>query len=118
LDLYVGSVVVVNNDLIGIVLFMGSLIGGIFGALLAGLISYNIDSTRLWVYVVIGFLIGMSMTVCAMEVVDSAAAALLVCFADDPEALAEAHPLVYQKLRRAFWDFYGLEVGPDVHGAA
>jgi len=50
--------------------------------------------------------IGLAMTLCAMEVVESCVAALFVCFAEDPRALADSKPETYTALTEAFRGFY------------
>jgi hypothetical protein len=45
-----------------------------------------------WAYLIVGFLVSFAITTVVMEVVESGVAALFVCVAEEPQALAQNHP--------------------------
>jgi len=96
-----GFEVIVNDDLTGMVLAMGCLLGavvvGLFGALWASLL--NFDG---WIIVgVLAFVIGYVMVALIMTVIQSAVATTYVVWAEDPATLAQTRPEYYGKLRQA-----------------
>jgi hypothetical protein len=97
-------VTIINDDLVGIVLLVGALFGGAVVGVISAVVSYSMShSTNLvWIWALIGFLMGFAMIICATEVVESGVSALYVCYADDPEVLARNRPYVYNELTRAF----------------
>jgi Plasma-membrane choline transporter len=102
---------IVNDDLIGMVLVIASLVSGLVVAGLGALISkFGFDEPNWGMFALIGFFVGFGMTIVVMEVIDSLVAALFVCYADDPATLSATKPQDYQKLTNAMNEFY-----PDVH---
>eukprot|EP01126_Amoeba_proteus_P016282 TRINITY_DN1750_c0_g1_i25.p2 TRINITY_DN1750_c0_g1~~TRINITY_DN1750_c0_g1_i25.p2 ORF type:complete len:173 (+),score=36.18 TRINITY_DN1750_c0_g1_i25:1223-1741(+) len=88
---------IVNDNLIGSVLFLGALLtavvtGGV-GYLLAFFWGY--DALTLFS---VGIPIGLVMGLVTMQIVDSAVTCLFVCFADDPEILRDTCPGMWQRL--------------------
>jgi len=93
---------IINDDLTGTVLAFGCIIGGLFGAVLGAVLGYLvIPVPNWWIWPIVGFLIGYAMTLVCMEVVASGIVALFVCFAEDPQALNETKPEVYNRFRNA-----------------
>jgi len=100
---------IINDDLISGVIIFGSLIGAmVVGAvgLIIGKYTYGY-SENYGIFVLVGVLIGFAMIVSCMEVIESSVAALFVCYAEDPQALAETKPDVNARLTAAFSEFYG-----------
>jgi len=97
-----GFDLLINDQLIEPVLVLGALIVGaltaIFGVLLAKF-AWNLQFWGAWAFV--GFLVGLAIAICAMEVVSSCVATLFVCYAEDPNALAQTKPNDYNRLSNA-----------------
>lgn len=90
--------------MIGGVLAFASLIGGCMVAAIGTLLAryaFSIETSELWVWIIIAFVIGLAMTAIAMEVVASAVCSIFVCFAEDPQALQLSKPAVYAKFYTA-----------------
>lgn len=88
-----GIEAMINDNLIGNVLFMGSLLVGILSSLLGYLYLlaskpvYNTDGSMTPVVMLICFVIGMSMFSTIATVISSGVTTTFVCLAEDPEAL-------------------------------
>lgn len=104
-----GIDMIINDDLTGMVMTFGSLIGGLvtgaFGYYMSAILYPSPSSSTSSDYIlwtVVAFLIGFVLCMCAMEVVHSCIASFFVCFAEDPAALYSAKPQVYQKISEAW----------------
>jgi len=102
-----GFEMLINDDLTGMVLAMGCLIGavvcGLFGAFWAS--TLNFDG---WIVVgVLALVIGYIMVALIMSVISSAVATTYVVWAEDPALLAQTRPDHYNKLRGAAQQAYG-----------
>lgn len=106
-----GFAAVMNDDLIGFVVFVGVIFGGLISAGVGAVVAFAMHQSGFIVgaYALIGFLVGMALLVSVMEVVESAVAALFVCFAQDPNALYNSHREKYIELNDAFNACYGLD---------
>ena len=89
-----------NDSIIGTVLGFACFMGGLTSAAACALLSHLIftEGGVWWIWALIGFVIGFSLTMCATEVVDSAVIALFVCLAEAPDVLQQTKPEEYQKL--------------------
>jgi len=97
-----GIDMIINDDLIGGVLFFGALISGLFTAAVGALSARYLLVESAWgLWAGIGFLVGFAMTMIVMEVVASAVCALFVCWAEDPETLQTTKYDVYSKFMNA-----------------
>jgi len=98
-----GLDIIINDNLIGSVLFFGALAVGLANGAFGLALSYYIFKyTASYVlFGFIGLLIGTAMALCAMEVVDSCVASCFVCYAEDPEALQRTKPTTYDRLTNA-----------------
>jgi len=97
-----GLDIVINDNLIGGVLFFGALLVGLFNGGLGLALSYfifNANHYALWGFV--GLVVGTAMALCAMEVVESCVASCFVCYAEDPEALQRTKQATYDRLTNA-----------------
>lgn len=93
----------VNDQLISPVLAFGAILVGLLCAVVSVLLAYVAWDLEYWgAWAFAGFLIGLAVSLCAMEVVESCIATLFVCFAEDPEALARTKPTEYNRLDSAF----------------
>jgi hypothetical protein len=102
-----GFEMIINDDLTGMVLAMGCIIGavitGIFGALWAA--ALNFDG---WIVVgIIALVIGYIMVALIMNVIQSAVATTYVVWAEDSALLNQTRPEHYTKLRDAANLAYG-----------
>jgi len=103
----------INDQLISPVLFIGSLIVGLLCAAIGALVGYSAMNLMYWGWwAFAGFILGFAIAMCAMEVVESCVAAMFVCFAEDPEALARTKPQEYNRLNQSFHGRM-VELGPN-----
>jgi len=90
---------VVNDNLIGSVLFFGSLFSGLASGLAAILVGASIlPSLSLLGLFFIGFVIGLVLASCVLEVIASAVAAFFVCLSEDVQKLRENHTELHDRL--------------------
>lgn len=88
-----GIEAMINDNLIGNVLFMGGLLVGVLCGLLGFIYlqvsspAYNRDGGMTPVVIMVCFLIGASMFSSIATVISSGVATTFVCLAEDPEAL-------------------------------
>jgi len=99
---YRGFDLIINDNIIGGVLILGAvivgLITGAIGIIFAKFV-FNLDFWALWG--VVGLLVGMGISICAMEVIESSVCACFVCYCEDPEALQRTKPQIYLKFTNA-----------------
>merc|ERR1712242_236785 len=109
-----GFTALINDDLTGMVLFAGAMIGGVVTAGCGGAVGYafyggNDDESVAYgipaALASTGFLIGLILTMTTLYVVRSSVVALFVCFAEEPAALSENRPEEYQRLTGAQPEF-------------
>ena len=102
-----GIQALINDDLTGLAIFAGALIGGIVSAgigYLLGYIFYHTDDhhdVRVWVPVslaVYGFFVGLLFCMTVLYVVHSSIVCLFVCYCEDPATLSENRPEEYQRI--------------------
>jgi len=97
-----GFDMLINDNLIDGALIFGSFIIGILTGIISTLLAYSAFNLEFWgLYGFIGFLIGLIMGVCTLEVIESTVASCFVCFAEDPAALNRTKPQEYSKLDNA-----------------
>jgi hypothetical protein len=97
-----GVSALINDDIIGPVLFVASLMTGLVGAGAAGILAKTIWPQPLWgLWALIGGLVAMAICFVALEVVASAVVALFVCWSEDPEALNRTKPHLYAAMQGA-----------------
>lgn len=58
---------------------------------------------------IIGFFVGVGVSIIPLSVIDSSVATVFVCYAEDPAIFAQNRPELYQPLTQAWYDLY-----PDV----
>mmetsp|Transcript_9969 Transcript_9969/g.29413 ORF Transcript_9969/g.29413 Transcript_9969/m.29413 type:complete len:805 (-) Transcript_9969:954-3368(-) len=104
---------IVNDGLIGNVLFFGCLIGGALAALVAAIIGSILGRELVTAIGLAGFLVGFMIVQQVTELVESATATIFVCYADDPQSLARTHPVEFGLITTAFTSHF-----PQVMGAA
>jgi hypothetical protein len=102
-DLFVaqGFTMIINDDLTGMVLQLGMFLGGAAAAVVSALWGMASYDDIWWVFAVMGFLIGYIMSALFMTVISSAVATTLVCWAEDPNAVAANRPEFFQRIRAA-----------------
>jgi hypothetical protein len=110
-----GLSAVINDNLIGGVLMLATVMGGVMVAVVGGVMARFVIKEPDWgVWAVAGFLIGLALTLCAMEVVESCVAALFVCYAEDPAALRDSKPQFYAQLTNAFSLIYSDDASQPI----
>jgi len=98
-----GVEAIINDDLISGILTMGSLGAAIICASLGGILGYAVLPSGDWVpTAVAGFIIGFSLVILALEVVESGVATIFVSFAMDKGALQRADPILYENFRSRY----------------
>jgi len=106
---------IINDDLSNLVLASGAFVGGVLTFLLGGFLTLAMFSNYdlgvaiaiAIVMAIIGFFIGYYFTLEFMYAVHSAIKAIFVCWAEDPAALRETHPLCYNLMALAWAKVYG-----------
>merc|ERR1719502_257188 len=109
-----GWTVIIHDDLLGVVLFFGSL-----GIALSGVVigtgyaqqaqDYDAPYMRTLatvVYGIIGFFAGIFASFQVFSVLNSGFATVLVAWAEDPQALNSSHPALYANLYNAWLEFH------------
>jgi len=99
---YRGFDLIINDNIISGVLGLGALLVGLItGAvgIIFSLFVFQLDFWALWG--IVGLLVGMGISMCAMEVIESSVCACFVCYCEDPEALQRTKPLIYAKFTNA-----------------
>jgi len=121
-----GLTAIINDDLTGIALVCGSMIGAVVSAIAGYVIGYafygNDDdedvSTLLPVALAVGgFFVGLILCRCVLQVIASAVIALFVCYAEDPASMFANRPEEYQRLldaKPAWGDVYTTYGGAQV----
>lgn len=93
---------VINDNLISGVLLMGSILAGILCAVVGGLIALA-WAPAYWVILAAAcFVIGVSLVMLTMEVVESGVATIFVCFAMDAPALQRTSPELYRTFTETY----------------
>jgi len=106
-----GFEVIVNDDLTGMVLAMGSIIGGVVTGVICGVWAHAELASMAWVYIgIVGFVIGYIMVFLIMTVIQSAVATTYVVWSEDPATITQTRPAHYQKLRDAANIAYGVSL--------
>eukprot|EP00842_Homolaphlyctis_polyrhiza_P005899 jgi/Hompol1/630/HPOL_001264-RA len=98
---------IINDDLVGNVLSLGSFCVGLITCLVGFLyvyISPNIPHTvgNYVVVCIVAFVIGIAEFSIMAGVIDSGIATTFVCLAEDPAALARTKPELYQKIAQVY----------------
>jgi len=93
----------INDDLSGMVLGLGSFLGGLAACAVGTLVAWAISSSdgSYMVLGVISFLMGMLMTSLVMSVISSAVATTYVLWAQCPGELSQTRPQEFQAIREA-----------------
>jgi hypothetical protein len=99
-----GFDLIINDDLIESVLFMGALACGAVGAGSAYFVARDSDDNEKITCAVAGFVIGIGMMSIVNALVVSCVKSLYVCFAQDPLVLYNTKRSKYDKLTRAWME--------------
>ncbi|KAF1796272.1 plasma-membrane choline transporter-domain-containing protein [Mucor lusitanicus] len=103
-----GIEALINDNLIGNVLFMGTLLVGVLSSLLGYLYlliakpAYNATGNMTPIVMLICFIIGMSMFSTISTVISSGVITTFVCLAEDPEALRRVNPELFEAIRQTW----------------
>ncbi|KAI7870122.1 plasma-membrane choline transporter-domain-containing protein [Spinellus fusiger] len=103
-----GIEAIINDNLIGNVLFMGVILVGILSSLFGFIYleiakpAYNTTGNMTAVVVLVCFLTGASMFSSIATVISSGVATVFVCLAEDPEALRRSQPMLFEKIRETW----------------
>ncbi|KAI8895528.1 choline transporter-like protein [Globomyces pollinis-pini] len=99
---------IINDDLIGNVLGMGSLaIGLVTGGVACLYVYVNpnfVDKSAIYyaVFGLIGLFVGITEFSILAGVIDSGVITTFVCLAEDPQALAQTKPELYRKIQEVY----------------
>ncbi|ETO22525.1 hypothetical protein RFI_14675 [Reticulomyxa filosa] len=107
---------IINDDLSNLVLAAGAIAGGVITSLIGGLLGYlffvNYGHFVGIVFgvllAIVGLYIGYFFTLEFMFAIASAIKAIFVCWAEDPAALKETHPLCYELMAQAWRKVYNI----------
>ncbi|ORX91785.1 DUF580-domain-containing protein [Basidiobolus meristosporus CBS 931.73] len=103
-----GVEAIINDNLIGNVLTMGGLLVGVITALLTYLFilvfkpAVNSNGSFTVIFIIFGFLIGLTLFILVAEVIESGTATTFVCLAEDPNALRQSQPELFEKIRQTY----------------
>ncbi|CAG8691768.1 4741_t:CDS:2 [Cetraspora pellucida] len=102
-----GIEAIINDDLIGNVLTMGSLLIGVLCGLLGFVYIYLFithlltdNPTLIIIFVLICFVIGFMMCVVITDAISSGVSTTFVALAEDPDALRRTKPLLFERIRQ------------------
>uniref|UniRef100_A0A6B2L3D2 Choline transporter-like protein n=1 Tax=Arcella intermedia TaxID=1963864 RepID=A0A6B2L3D2_9EUKA len=99
-----GLEAIINDNLVDGVLWVGvllnGLVSGLIGIGLSFLIFGHLESVIVFFF--LGFFIGFILMILAMQVIDSGIACMMVCFAEDRNALMRTNPTLYNELCRTY----------------
>lgn len=94
---------IINDQLIGNVLAIGALLVGLVCAGLGFLIAKEFVETNQAIFVsLISFLIGFFFMSLVTQVIESGTATTFVCIAENPHAISQTKPELYQKIRETY----------------
>eukprot|EP01104_Vermistella_antarctica_P011737 TRINITY_DN3310_c2_g1_i1.p1 TRINITY_DN3310_c2_g1~~TRINITY_DN3310_c2_g1_i1.p1 ORF type:complete len:620 (+),score=97.81 TRINITY_DN3310_c2_g1_i1:93-1952(+) len=93
---------IVNDDFTGMVLNTGCLLGAALTAAVSGLLALFFVSSHLLPAIVFGLVIGFTMVMIVLEVIDSGVATLFVCLAEHPDILRERNPTLYAQFAERY----------------
>jgi len=98
-----GFTLLINDDLTGMVLTLGMLLGGIVAALVSGFwaVLLKMGDGQLYSLIGVGFIIGMLLTAQVCVPVQSAVNTTFVCWAEDSNAMKNGRPDMFQKINNA-----------------
>jgi len=97
-----GIQAIINDDIISGVLNLGCFLIGFICAAVGALVSLALVPSYWITFLILGFLLGFSMAMLTMEVVNSGVACIFVCFAMDPGALSQNDPFLFEKFRSTY----------------
>jgi hypothetical protein len=101
---------IINDDLIGNVLSFAALGIGLICAGIGGIIGEATDIVEFEnstiFLAVLGFLVGIGVSITPLAVIDSSVATIFVCFAEDPAAFMQSHPDLYNPLITEWHNLY------------
>jgi len=100
--------VIINDNLIGGVLTLGSIFCGVIVAVFSYFIAENaMDLSYAGTVGLVGFFVGPVFSFCALTIVQSGVSTILVCYCENSQVLQETKPDVSEKLNEAFHARYG-----------
>jgi len=94
-----GLDLVINHDLNASVMWLLCLMTGGFTGLCGALWASQQDDLNMPVVTVLCFATGFTISSVMLEVIEGGINALFVCYAEDPEILSRADPVVFSKIR-------------------
>jgi len=93
---------IINDSLISGVLLMGAFLGGAFTAIIGSLFALALIPSQWYLLGVFAFIIGMSVTMLSMEVIESAVCTVFVSFALDSGIMQRNQPELYGQFISTF----------------
>lgn len=101
-----GILAIINDDLTGMALTCGALIGAVVSAaagFFIGYIFYNDANSTIYptipiILAVLGFFIGLVFCSCVLMVIASCVICLFVCYSEDPAAMNQNRPQEYNRV--------------------
>jgi len=103
-----GVEALINDNLIGNVLFMGGLLIGVITSLFGYIYlavaqpAFNAFGQATPIVVMVCFLVGLSMFSSIATVITSGVATTFVCLAEDPDALRRTKPELWEQIRQTW----------------
>ncbi|ORX85667.1 DUF580-domain-containing protein [Anaeromyces robustus] len=101
-----GIEALINDNLIGNVLGIGSLCVGCLSAVITCIVGFLImnieNTTALIIYGVVAFLIGLMIFSVVAQVINSGVATTFVCLCEDPDALHNTKPEFWEKVKDTY----------------
>lgn len=94
-----GIMALINENLVGSVLFFSSLMCGLLGGAAGAILAKYVWSVPLWgLWAMIGLIVSFGISMILFETIASSVIAFFVCYAEDPVALEQTKPHVYEAM--------------------
>lgn len=103
-----GVSLIVNDNILDAVFFLGHATVGILCSILALVYAYStsLTHTNTTLLVCLGFLLGIGMCSICTSVVSAAADSVFICFAETPNVFEQCHPRLYAELSESWAKIY------------
>lgn len=102
-----GFTLIINDNIIGLVLTLGILLGGLATAAVSGIFALMIVKTWWVALTVAGGFIGIIMVALVVNAMNSAVATTFVCWAEDPASMQRGRPGRFKDMNDAARERYG-----------
>jgi len=92
---------ILENDITWVMMKLVQLSVGFLCIPVTGLITFALNDS-LWVWAIIGFIVGLYLAAFVVAIVESAVMSLFVCLADDPHRLSNVDPVFFQHIQNHY----------------